>query len=241
MLIFAVVGVQLTALLVIHRSGKFVFRKPTDGPPEDWPSLQVKSAQPVLTCVGSVLFGMSPGLTMSNKPSAHKHHVSATQRALNLIGGAAILAAVPGVAAIASLSSGKQPSWMQHVPGTAWAHRLSTPLSVQPEAPQGSLPVAISSTQSGTGADSPVAEQQSAVSVRQQVAMAKDLMLQLRECLWYGIETPKREQYAYPAVFHVSLSPGTSLVSHVIIACLCDSSCGTDRGYLPQVGCACHR
>jgi hypothetical protein len=192
-----------------------VFRKPSDANPEEWPTIQMKSVQPVLTCVAAVLYGLSPGLTMSNKPRAHRHHVSVAQRAGRLLQGAAILAAFPAVAMVASLFSGEEPSLKQ--PGSAGTHSLPMPATLaadssEPLVPQIALPEASPATHSATPKCSSCAPaHQPAVPVRQQVAMAKDLMMKLADRVWYGLEKPKRGQQAYPAVFHVYVSPGAGL------------------------------
>lgn len=203
--------VSPTSVLVPCRSGEFVFRKPTDAGPEHWPRVHVHSVQPVLACVGTILFGLSPGLTLSNKPSGHRHHVSAAQR-IGGLSGAAILAAIPAAAAAVAVSFGRQPMWMAPSMCATWTRTQPSAVPSeprQPEAVQEDVPEAKSSVEVTTGVYGTVAvQQQPSVPVRQQVAMAKDLMLQLREQLWHGLETPKRGRHAYPAVFHVSLSPG---------------------------------
>ena len=235
---FVLFVIFLTAEPVLHRSGEFIFRRPAAGRPENWASLRVQTVQPVLTCIGSVLFGLSPGLTLSNKPSALKTHVSAARQAKDLLRGAALLAAVPAAATVAALCSSQQRAWLQNVPGLAWSPRLAPAVSVQPaqlEATQGTLPGSNAVSAAGTQEHRHVAQPQSVVPVRQQVAMAKDLMLQLRENVWHGLEAPRQGNHTPPAVFHVSMSPGASLAvaaSYPLVSRLPEAfSCGVGQAH----------
>lgn len=168
----------------------------------------VPSAQPVLVCLQSLLFKLQPGLTLSNKPPATAVACAPRPVASALRATAVALAvAVPtaAVAMYAAHSRGVSLPWSQ-------------PATVAVPATQASGPLSQPSTEQRRERGGAAPQRQVEAPMQQQVAFAKDLMMQLRGAVWHGLRRHDASGRgdAFPAVFHVTVAEGAQLLGTTV-------------------------
>lgn len=163
----------------------------------------VPSAQPVLVCLQSLLFKLQPGLTLSNKPPATAAACAPRPAASALRATAALAVAVPAaaVAVYAAHSRGVPLPWSQ-------------PATVAVSATQASEPLSQPSTEQRRERGGAAPQRQVEAPMQQQVAFAKDVMMQLRGAVWHGLRRHDASGRgdAFPAVFHVTVAEGAQLL-----------------------------
>lgn len=192
-----------------------------------------------MACVGAMLTSLSPGLTMTNKPGALKHgSPSPVARLGRLLSRVAVLGAVPATIAVATLNREPQ---IEAAPDTAPNRMLgeaATYSNMEPMESASSTSAdssALESRSSDSGSDalaaplSSTVAHRASVSMGQQVAMAKQVMEELKGCVWHGLEVSKRGDAVTPAVFHVLMSPGVTSAAlqllQLVVRDTCSSHC----------------
>jgi hypothetical protein len=176
------------------------------------------SLQPILTCMQLVLFGVQPGLRLANEPAAICAPPQARALPWFAIGMATLAAAAaPAVAMVAAAAASTQPpGWARQVPGHAWMWEHAVDASTHLRRCSSTNTTDVDPAAHGTSikplarptTPTPSTEASAIVPLRQQVAFAKDLMLQMRGCLWHGLDTHTSGSPAQPGVFHVVASAG---------------------------------
>lgn len=180
------------------------FRKASNDRAQQREQVTIPAAQPVIVCLQSVLFKLQPGLVLTHKPPPTTS--SRPQKFTFRTCVALLTVAVPAAAVAVFASRGG--SVPQPIRQPAILAETSTPgPRVSFESPPPGAPAGVQTRQ-----NSGVATQQQApaMPLRQQVAYAQEVMMQLRGAVWYGLRHASVEGRARlpPAVFHVTVAQG---------------------------------